>query len=125
MKTIFSLLLVIASFPAWSQGFAGKTNEIHLDHKNNPKATVPSLPEIVWLRPSVEHTNSQNNQIEIEALVNSSLPLTEVRIRVTAAMRGEVLGTTVVKKEEMTQNKFKKKVFLFEGQNTIDIIAEN
>ncbi|MFZ6012133.1 MAG: caspase family protein [Bacteroidota bacterium] len=125
MKTLISILLILSSLSAWAQGFAGKTNEIYLDNKNNAKATVENLPNITWLRPSIEYTNSQENQIEIEALVSSVLPIEEVRVKVSATMRGDLLGTTVIKPEEIVQTKFKKKIHLFDGQNNIEIIVEN
>ncbi len=117
--TIFCLLHSAVSL---AQIVADRTNSIILDF-NQTVNTV--LPEISWEHPRQEYTNSEEGQVEVKATIKSVVPLKSVKIAIkktleeaTKARAVELANNALSAKVEMT-------VFLTEGQNYLEIIAEN
>ncbi|MCU0419145.1 MAG: caspase family protein [Cyclobacteriaceae bacterium] len=124
MKYLLVLALLFNPCLLMAQGFVQKTNEVNLNFKENAKPTSENTPVIKWLYPSVEFTMSQKNELQVEALVTSVLPLAEVRVRVLDTDNTEVVNS-LVNPKEMINGIVKKKIFLLNGQNTIEVVAKN
>lgn len=124
MKYLLVLALLFNTCLLMAQGFVQKTNEVNLNFKENAKPTSENTPVIKWLYPSVEFTMSQKNELQVEALVTSVLPLAEVRVRVLDTDNTEVVNS-LVNPKEMINGIVKKKIFLLNGQNTIEVVAKN
>src|SRR5260221_6340499 len=127
MKKLITLLVILLAAklpPAVAQTFTGKTNDVILNFKNPFNSNVAvSLPSITWKNPQQEYTNSTGTSIEIEASVFSDVDIKSIRILIGdgTASRGEnPVDVTAVK-----EFNFKQSVRLLDGQNIIEIVAEN
>ncbi len=124
LKTVLLTYAFYAMFPAFGQELRTKTNAVYLTFKT-PR-TLTTVPTIVWNSPQLEYTNSFENTVEIEVDIKSEIPLSNIQL---------VLGDNVSKKAraakkiEGVENKksfhLKEKVYLPEGSNYLEIIAEN
>ncbi len=127
MKKLITLLVILLAAklpPAVAQTFTGKTNDVILNFKNPFNSDVAvSLPTITWKYPQQEYTNSTGTSIEIEASVFSDVDIKSIRILIGdgTASRGEKQVDVLPVKEF----KFKQMVKLLDGQNVIEILAEN
>src|SRR5258706_6428228 len=127
MKKLITLLVILLAAklpPAVAQTFTGKTNDVILSFQYSFNSDVGvSLPTISWKYPQQEYTNSTGTSIEIEASVFSDVDIKSIRILIGdgTASRGEKqVDVTPVK-----EFKFKQMVKLLDGQNVIEILAEN
>src|SRR6267142_6622454 len=123
--TMLSALLLMTNLgPAVAQNFSGKTNDIILNLKNSTNSnTAVSLPVITWRSPQQEYTNSTGSSIEIEASVFSDVDIKSIRILIGdgTTSRGEKhLDVPPVREFNVKQM-----LKLFDGQNLIEIVAEN
>lgn len=84
MKKTYSIwlwLAVLTMNTSLAQNFSGKTNDIRLNFTDPSYAGIAtSLPVITWKTPQLEYTNSQNSEIDIDAVVKSDVPLKSVKI---------------------------------------------
>ena len=107
-----------------AQNFSAKTNEIHLNFKDPASAGIASsLPTISWVTPQMEYTNSQNFELIIEAMVKSDVPLKSVKIHLSDGTQSR--GEKVVDIIQPIEVKIKQQIRLLDGQNMIEIVAEN
>src|SRR6267154_4681268 len=126
MKTIYAVtfVLLVSYSPARSQELRTRTNEVHVSMKEPRSRT--SVPVISWVSPRMEFSNSAERQIEIEATVQSDIPLKSIKIVLgdisSGASRGEK-GVPVA--ENSVSQTIRQKVSLMEGSNYIEIVAEN
>ena len=121
---IVSTLLLGSMLMAFGQNFSGKTNDIVLNFKNPTNSSVAvTLPVITWKSPQQEYTNSTSNAVEVEASVFSDLEIKSIRILI-----GDGTSSRGEKHLEVTQtreHKIKQMLKLIDGENVIEIIAEN
>lgn len=106
---------------ALGQSFSGKTNDIHLDFKNSINSSTPS---IQWITPSLEYTNSQRNDLIIEAEVFSDLVLKEIKFSVTDAEKN-VREKVIDLDPGSRSKKFKQSINLPDGLHILKITAIN
>lgn len=123
-KVYFIWLTLILVSGVQAQNFSGKTNDIRLNFKNPSYSSInTSLPAIQWKTPQQEYTNSALNAVEVEASVSSYIDLKSVRLLIGDG--------TVIKAEKSVEListhdvKIKQHLRLFDGQNTVEIVAEN
>jgi len=117
-------LAVLASYYAQSQIVADKTNKIKLNFSNPEVNTI--LPEITWEYPRLEYTNSQENKLEIKSTVNSRVPLKSVQLLVKRSLEEDPLMTKDIEIETgATSVIIKQQLYLMNGQNYLEVIAEN
>ncbi len=126
MKKLFttSALLLGSLLIAFAQSFSGKTNDIVLNFKNPTNSvTAISLPSIIWKTPQMEYTNTQTNAVEIEASVFSEIEIKSIRIIIGDgnATRGE----KPLDVDKLREHHIKQSLKLLDGQNVIEIVAEN
>ena len=121
---LISTLLLGSMLMAFGQNFSGKTNDIVLNFKNPTNSSVAvTLPVITWKSPQQEYTNSTSNAVEVEASVFSDLEIKSIRILI-----GDGTSSRGEKHLEVTQtreHKIKQMLKLIDGENVIEIIAEN
>lgn len=113
----------IIHIEGYGQIVGDKTNQITL---NSQKLTTTVLPKISWKMPLREYTNSEASSIDIKASVTSTTPLKEVRIEIKKRLDEEILNAKVI---DLSHNNLSADVdmhlFLRNGQNYINIVAEN
>lgn len=123
-RFILSAILVLTIKLAFSQSFSGKTNDVFLNYKSPTTSTTPiTLPEIQWTTPNLEYSNSQAYSIVIEAFVHSDIELKSIKIMISDG--STVRGEKPVEVSQARDYKIKQSIMLQDGQNVIDIIAEN
>ena len=127
MKKTYSIwlwLAVLTMNTSLAQNFSGKTNDIRLNFTDPSYAGIAtSLPVIKWKTPQLEYTNSQNSEIDIDAVVKSDVPLKSVKIILSdgTTSRGEK-PLDIAQPVELS---VKQHLRLLDGQNIIEIVAEN
>lgn len=124
LKIVLFSYACSAIFPAFGQELRTKTNAVYLSFKT-PR-TLTTVPTIVWNSPKLEYTNSFENTVEIEVDIKSEVALSNIQL---------IIGDNVSKnaragkKIEGVENKnlfhLKERVYLPEGSNYLEIIAEN
>src|SRR5277367_1252659 len=63
------------------QSFTGKTNDLVFDFKNPSASTVvTNLPQIRWVSPKPEYTNTEKNAVDIEATISSDVEIKSIKI---------------------------------------------
>ena len=121
---ILSAILMLTTKFAFSQAFSGRTNDVFLNYKSPITSTTPiTLPEIQWTTPNLEYSNSQAYSIVIEAFVHSDIELKSIKIMISDG--STVRGEKPVEVSQARDYKIKQSIMLQDGQNVIDIIAEN
>ena len=129
MKTKITILLVITlsimQTHAFSQSFSGRTNDIVLDFKNPATAGLnTSLPVITWITPRMEFSNSQVNNLVVEATITSDVSIKSVKIIISdgTTSRGEKPFDVGVVKEYRIKQALGG---LQDGQNVLELVVEN
>ena len=119
--TLTTCLLI--TFSVSAQVVADRTNSISLDFSRSLNTI---LPEINWEYPRQEYTNSEEGQVEVKATVKSTVPLKSVRIAVKKSLEEAAINSKPIDlgvgslSAEIGMN-----IFLTDGQNYLEIIAEN
>jgi hypothetical protein len=118
------MFIVLFSTCLTAQELRTRTNEVHLSMKEPRSKT--SLPVVTWISPRLEFSNSSENQIEIEATVQSDVPLKNIKLIIGDVTSGSSRGqnNVAVTENSVTQH-IKQKVALMEGTNYIEVVAEN
>ncbi len=126
MKIIITsfCMIILFALQGMSQGFNENTVEINLDLKRGIPNTS-SLPTIQWVSPRYEYIASQENRIEIEVSVSSSLPLKSVQFIIGEADTNEELYHRNIDLPDEKQVLIKTPLTLMEGSHFIKIKAEN
>ena len=127
MKNIFYTLVLISQIPLLSlranaQNFSERTNDIYVNF-SSPVTAITVLPNITWISPRMEFTNSQKASVEIEAWVSSEVPLRSLKLVLSNG--GNVGGEKKIELIGVREQRIKQSVNLFDGQNLIKVIAEN
>lgn len=122
MKNLLITVLVCTCCYANCQSFTGRTNHLRMEFSNG--ALTTSLPAIAWVTPHLEYTNSQRNELIVEARVASETALSEVRFSITGAD-----NNVREKKMELgtgsTELRINQHLSLPDGQHVLKIVARN
>jgi len=121
MQSRLTFIYLLSITGCFGQGFSEKTNAIKLSYKEQVVSTT--LPQIVWVVPKIERSNSIAQSLELEADITSNIPLKEVRLELVSG------GDTKTKpialgKDEFTKS-IKQKITLQDGENIIRLVAIN
>jgi Caspase domain len=125
MKNSIILTLIGVSLfisPTHAQTVSDRTNTLQMDFTRPSVTTV--LPTITWELPALEYTSSTENRINIKATVVSSVELKRVGVAVTRSLTGEPVYREIEFDSKVIAN-VEKNVYLRDGQNYIQVIAEN
>lgn len=106
-----------------AQVVADRTNSISLDFDQS-LSTV--LPEITWEFPRQEYTNSEEGQVEVKATVKSSVPLKNVKLAIKKSLEEEAINSKPIELGAGSLSAdIAMSVYLTDGQNYLEITAEN
>lgn len=117
--TLFTL--IFSSLAA--QSFNGHTNEVMVNFRQ-PSTLKTALPVITWTVPRTDQSNSQNNIVDIEAEIKSDVPLKSVSLQMGIDSMNKSLKQLAVG-EHMLSYRIKQTLRLMDGQNEIELVAEN
>ncbi|MEQ8534068.1 MAG: caspase family protein [Imperialibacter sp.] len=121
-RYILLSLLTLVSPAIFGQVVATRTNQVHIDVTKPSNATT--LPRIVWELPRLEYTNSQENRVDVKATVVSTEPLKSVRLALKTSNDGEPSAVKNVELESPLVTSIQQNLYLPDGQNYIEIVAE-
>ncbi len=123
MKNLLTIFLIFSGLLVFGQRASDRTNKIRLDFSKPVNAT--KLPAIKWELPSLEYTNSEESRVEIKANVTSSVPLKKITLSLLRDLDGEATSELDIPIESSVFTAISKNMFLIDGQNYIQISAEN
>jgi len=122
-KLSILLVLVFCSFAVLAQIVVEKTNTIKLDLTQN---TNTILPKVSWEYPALEYSNSPENKIMVKGYADSKIKLKSVKLSLTNATQSSEPMTKEFPVEEPGFNvNIESELYLIEGENKLEIIAEN
>jgi hypothetical protein len=117
------VILLVSLHSLFAQGLSSKSNEFSLNLKK-PNALTASgpLPQIVWVNPKLEYTNSTESKIEVKASIVSRSPLKEIKLIVSNSLDGSVLATkTIGTKVEQQEYLIDQQITLPNGSNYVSL----
>lgn len=122
MKAILTFSFLAYGVVAFSQTFSERTNNIRLELNNTSINT--SLPNIRWITPQLQYTNSQRNDLVVEGEITSEVALKEIVFSVSDAEQN-VKEKKIDVEVNSRQKSFKQPLSLQDGQHVIKITAVN
>lgn len=115
------ILFIASSHLGVAQNFSAKTNAIDLSFEKEIKST---LPEITWISPAYESSNSQNTRINIEANISSTVELQDVSLIIKYPDGEEAEKKYDLKDQSFTMD-LSQPISLQNGQYTLTLVASN
>lgn len=93
MKKIICVVIVfiVYSPELFSQNLSWKSNDIHLDFKNQQLSTT--LPTVEWTEPRYDFSSSVDGKVQVDVTVTSQVELTSVTLSVIDTKTNEVYAT--------------------------------
>ncbi len=122
-RIITSLIVLLMGLQVHGQTVVDRTNQIQLDLSKPQKAT--KLPQINWELPRLEFTNSEESRVDVKANVSSAVPLKRVSLSILSSLDGEPNATMNIDFENNLYASVEKNIFLQDGQNYVQVVAEN
>ena len=119
LTLMFSMVVFIAS----AQIVTDKTNKIVINYKGADLNT--SLPNIEWVYPKVEYTNTQENHVQLKAIITSSIPLRSVMLDVSVGENGKKIGSRAGEIDDPFNVQIDLTMNVIKGQNWIELTAIN
>jgi hypothetical protein len=126
MKTTIHtiLLLLIAIGTVSAQTFSERTNDIYINF-SEPLTGVTTLPNITWISPRLEYTNSQKPSVEVEAWVSSDAPLRSITLALSSTLDGKTGAEKKIELVGVHEQRIKQNLTLLDGQNYLKLTSEN
>lgn len=124
MKIFILSVFSVFSVSGYAQELRTRTNDVHLT-LSQPRS-LTTVPKIEWITPRLEYSNSLVAEVEIEANVTSDVPIKSIHVVLGDNLSGSSRGQKNVQVVENTSTtKVKQKLRLMDGNNYIEIVAEN
>jgi hypothetical protein len=122
--TLSCLLLVVVSSMALAQNVTSRSSTFSLNTKNPVTSTVP---KITWTNPIPEISYTETDRFQIKFVVETTTPIKSITVNIRESMEAASRGTQTLKPEESQKlyTVVEKNIFLAEGENILEIIAEN
>ena len=129
MKKLLVLLVGIAAgFNLTAQNVSTRTNEFEVDFSDPKKLANSVIPVINWITPTAETNYAGEQKYKIKFEIESSAPIKNIQIIIKeapeSASRG-MLNIQPTTEEEKHKSVVEKSLTLMDGNNIIEIVAEN
>lgn len=129
MKKLLVILVGIAAgFNLSAQNVSTRTNEFEVDFSDPKKLANSVIPVINWITPTAETNYAGEQKYKIKFEIESSTPIKNIQIIIKegpeSASRG-MLNITPANEAEQHKSTIEKNVTLMDGNNVIEIVAEN
>ncbi len=128
IKITFSLLLVMGIISVMkAQNVTSRSSEFEVDFSDPNKLVTTTVPVINWTLPIPETSYVQDSKFKIKFLVESPSPLKSVTINIKQTIETASRGSMAIqpKEGETLHTAIEKSLMLMEGDNVVEIIAEN
>jgi hypothetical protein len=121
----FAALLI--GYSAQAQNVAARTNEFEVDFSDPKRLVTTTIPVINWVTPTAETTYAQENKYKIKFEIESATPIKNVTISIKEGADQASRGTQSIQPDASNNlhPEFERSVTLMEGENVLEIIAEN
>lgn len=108
----------------FAQNVANRSATFSLDTRTPVTSTVP---KITWNNPIPEITYTQSERFPVKFVVETTTPIKTITLSIRESMEAASRGTQTIKPEESQKllTVIEKNLFLAEGENIIEVIAEN
>lgn len=127
-KLLFILICFVAGFNLSAQNVSTRTNEFEVDFSDPKKLANSVIPVINWITPTAETNFAGEQKYKIKFEIESSAPIKNIQITIKeapeSASRG-MLNIQPATEEEKHRSVIEKNVTLMDGDNVIEIVAEN
>jgi hypothetical protein len=127
-KRIVLLAVAIVSISSlMAQNVSTRTNEFEVDFSDPKKLAYTTIPVINWITPVQETNYAQENKFKIRVEIDSDKPIINIIINVKESEQAASRGSSSIqpKEEENLHTVVEKSITLMEGDNILEIIAEN
>lgn len=129
MKIVKTLLIAILLFSGYlesrGQIVSDRSNQLRLDFTLD-SLTKTILPEIEWVYPSMDYTNSTENKIKIESKITSLTPLKSVKLNLKKSENSDPFATRQEYVEYGALSvEIEKSLYLQDGQNIVELEVED
>lgn len=129
MKNRVALLaLAILSINSlMAQNVSTRTNDFEVDFSDPKKLLFTTIPVINWITPIPETNYAQENKYKIKVEIDSDKPIKSIIINIKESENTASRGSSMIepKEGERLHSVVEKNVTLMEGENILEIIAEN
>ncbi|MCB0490185.1 MAG: caspase family protein [Cyclobacteriaceae bacterium] len=123
IQIVVASIFVITTVASYAQVVGDRTNRVHLNFKESGVNTT--LPHIEWITPRLEYSNSPANRIDIDAQITSAVPLKSLKLVVRQSIDLEPVALKTIEFENKLSVNISQQLSLLNGQNYVEIIAEN
>ncbi len=127
-KSLFSLALTLLSVVvAIAQNVSTRTNDFEVDFSDPKKLAYTTIPVINWITPVQETNYAQENKFKIRVEIDSDKPIKSIIINVKESEQSASRGSSSIQPtdEEKLHTVVERNITLMEGDNLLEIIAEN
>jgi len=129
MKKLLVILVGIAAgFNLTAQNVSTRTNEFEVDFSDPKKLANSIIPVINWITPTAESNYAGEQKYKIKFEIESSAPIKNIQIIIKespeSSSRG-MLNVQPLTEAEKHKSVIEKNLTLMDGNNIIEIIAEN
>ena len=129
MKKLLVILVgVAAGFNLTAQNVSTRTNEFEVDFSDPKKLANSVIPVINWITPTAESNYAGEQKYKIKFEIESSAPIKNIQIIIKespeSSSRG-MLNVQPLTEAEKHKSVVEKNLTLMDGNNIIEIIAEN
>jgi hypothetical protein len=121
------LFLIACDFGSYAQTVTARTTEFEVDYSDAKKVVNSTVPAITWALPLAESTYSQESKFKIRFEVTGSTPLKNIVINLRETMESASRGSQSIAPEAGSEKhtSIEKTLNLMDGENLIEVIAEN
>jgi hypothetical protein len=129
MKKLLVLLMgIMTVLSLRAQNVSTRTNEFQVDFSDPKKVVSSIIPVINWITPTAESNYAGETKYKIKFEIQSTAPLKSITITIKdnaeASSRG-MMSIEPTTEEEKHKNTIEKNLTLMDGNNLIEIVAEN
>src|SRR5690349_5678692 len=128
MKSVLLLLFVCGVVQVLAQNVSTRTNEFEVDFSDPTKLVTTTIPVINWVTPTAETNFAGEARYKIKFEIESATPLKNISIIIEenpeSASRG-MQSITPSTEAEKFKSVIERNITLMDGQNVVEIVAEN
>jgi len=127
-KVVLTMLLITGVLSTMqAQNVSSRSSEFEVDFSDPTKLVTTTVPVINWATPIPETSYVQDAKFKIKFQVESSSPLKNVTISIKQTLETASRGSLAIqpKEGETLHTEIEKNLTLMDGDNVVEIIAEN
>lgn len=127
LRVVLIAVAILSISSVMAQNVSTRTNEFEVDFSDPKKLAYTTIPVINWITPVQETNYAQENKFKIRVEIDSDKPIKNIIINVKESEQAASRGSSTIqpKPEENLHAVVEKSITLIEGDNLLEIIAEN